>query len=65
MIFDFHGERQHVAHRRSDALVFGWRALSRVRQDPARPSEGLSSDLSLDSVRGSWSVACDGSSREG
>jgi hypothetical protein len=32
---------------------------------PARPSEGLSSDLSLDSVRGLWSVACDGSSKEG
>ena len=65
MIFDFQGERQRVAHQMSDALVFGWRALSRVRQDPARPSEGLSSDLSLDSVRGSWSVARVGSSREG
>jgi len=65
MIFDFHGERQHVAHWRSDALVFGWRALSRVRQDPASPSEGLSSDISRDSVRGSRSVACVGSSREG
>ena len=37
MIFDFQGKRQRVAHRMSDALVFGWRALSRVRQDPARP----------------------------
>jgi hypothetical protein len=37
MIFDFQGERQRVAHQMSDALVCGWRALSRVRQDPARP----------------------------
>jgi hypothetical protein len=37
MIFDFHGERQRVAHQMSDALVFGWPVLSRVREDPTCP----------------------------
>jgi hypothetical protein len=37
MIFDFQGKRQRVAHHMSDALVCGWRALFRVRQDPACP----------------------------
>ena len=36
MIFDFQGERQRVAHLVCDTLAFGWRALSRVRQDPTR-----------------------------
>ena len=40
MIFDFQGERQRVAHQMSDALAFGWRALSRVRQGPGPPLRG-------------------------
>ena len=31
MIFDCQGERQRVAPQMSEALVFGWPVLSRVR----------------------------------
>jgi hypothetical protein len=37
MIFDFQGECQRVAHQMSDALVFGWPVLSRVREAPTCP----------------------------